>query len=109
MCRIKARIGERCAGDAHWFFFQITPHHLSDSTNWRDSQASIDEKFTRRFYALLADWLSSALIIVDNVPMPHTHFGVPVYFVVSRVEAAPTCTGTTVLNMDTEARFSREC
>jgi aspartyl-tRNA(Asn)/glutamyl-tRNA(Gln) amidotransferase subunit A len=26
--------------------------------------------------------------IVDNVPMPHTRFGVPTYFVISRVEAA---------------------
>lgn len=26
--------------------------------------------------------------IVDNVPMPHTRFGIPAYFVISRVEAA---------------------
>lgn len=26
--------------------------------------------------------------IVENVQMPHTHFGIPVYFVISRVEAA---------------------
>ena len=26
--------------------------------------------------------------IVDDVPMPHTHYGIPVYFVISRVEAA---------------------
>jgi len=26
--------------------------------------------------------------IVENVPMPHTHYGVPAYFVISRVEAA---------------------
>jgi aspartyl-tRNA(Asn)/glutamyl-tRNA(Gln) amidotransferase subunit A len=27
-------------------------------------------------------------IIVEDVPMPHTRFGIPVYFVISRVEAA---------------------
>ena len=26
--------------------------------------------------------------IVEDVPMPHTHFGIPAYFVISRVEAA---------------------
>jgi aspartyl-tRNA(Asn)/glutamyl-tRNA(Gln) amidotransferase subunit A len=26
--------------------------------------------------------------IVDGVPMPHTHYGIPTYFVISRVEAA---------------------
>jgi aspartyl-tRNA(Asn)/glutamyl-tRNA(Gln) amidotransferase subunit A len=26
--------------------------------------------------------------IVDEVPMPHTHYGIPAYFVISRVEAA---------------------
>ncbi|RPI85533.1 MAG: Asp-tRNA(Asn)/Glu-tRNA(Gln) amidotransferase subunit GatA [Chloroflexi bacterium] len=26
--------------------------------------------------------------IIENVPMPHTHYGIPAYFVISRVEAA---------------------
>jgi aspartyl-tRNA(Asn)/glutamyl-tRNA(Gln) amidotransferase subunit A len=26
--------------------------------------------------------------IIEEVPMPHTHYGIPVYFVISRVEAA---------------------
>ncbi len=36
-----------------------------------------------------ANQLSSAgARIVENVPMPHTHTGIPAYFVISRVEAA---------------------
>jgi aspartyl-tRNA(Asn)/glutamyl-tRNA(Gln) amidotransferase subunit A len=36
-----------------------------------------------------ADLLANAgAEIVDDVPMPNTHYGIPVYFVISRVEAA---------------------
>jgi aspartyl-tRNA(Asn)/glutamyl-tRNA(Gln) amidotransferase subunit A len=36
-----------------------------------------------------ADLLSDAgAEIIDNIPMPHTHYGIPAYFVISRVEAA---------------------
>jgi aspartyl-tRNA(Asn)/glutamyl-tRNA(Gln) amidotransferase subunit A len=36
-----------------------------------------------------ADILSDAgAEIIESVPMPHTHLGIPVYFVISRVEAA---------------------
>ena len=42
--------------------------------------------------------------IVENVPMPNTRYGIPAYFVVARVEAAPTCTAMTGSNTGTAPR-----
>jgi aspartyl-tRNA(Asn)/glutamyl-tRNA(Gln) amidotransferase subunit A len=50
-------------------------------------QPIIKEIADRVYHA--ADVLSKAgAEIIENVPMPNTHFGIPAYFVISRVEAA---------------------
>jgi len=43
------------------------------------------EAATRRAAEILAE---QGAVIVDDVPMPNTQYGIPVYFVISRVEAA---------------------
>jgi len=43
------------------------------------------EAATREAAKVLAD---QGAVIVDDVPMPNTQYGIPVYFVISRVEAA---------------------
>ena len=43
------------------------------------------DRLTRQAAQTLADLGAE---IIEDVPMPHTHLGIPVYFVISRVEAA---------------------
>lgn len=66
-------------------YFQITyPDPVSGELNQEPITAEIHNAVLHvagRLAELGAD-------IVDNVPMPHTRYGIPVYFVISRVEAA---------------------
>lgn len=66
-------------------YFRIT---FPDSKTGEIQQASIDEEIHQAVLRAAGRLAELGADIVDNVPMPHTHFGVPVYFVVSRVEAA---------------------
>jgi aspartyl-tRNA(Asn)/glutamyl-tRNA(Gln) amidotransferase subunit A len=66
-------------------YFRITyPDPISGELHQEQITAEIQNAVLRvagRLAELGAD-------IVDDVPMPHTRYGIPVYFVISRVEAA---------------------
>ena len=51
-------------------------------------QTPISEEIWSAVYSAAGRFAELGADIVENVPMPHTRYGVPVYFVVSRVEAA---------------------
>ena len=66
-------------------YFKIT--YFNHETGEMDIQPVPDE--IRRSVEETADILSGmGARIVENVPMPHTKFGIPAYFVIARVEAA---------------------
>jgi aspartyl-tRNA(Asn)/glutamyl-tRNA(Gln) amidotransferase subunit A len=66
-------------------FFQIT--FFNPETGELEVQPLPDE--IKAVVEQTADRLSEmGARIVENVPMPHTKYGIPVYFVISRVEAA---------------------
>lgn len=59
-----------------------------DSETGELCEKEIDSEIRDAVYRT-ADLLADAgAEIIDNVPMPNTHYGIPVYFVISRVEAA---------------------
>lgn len=51
-------------------------------------EQSLDEKIKQSVYLAAEKLAEMGAEIVENVPMPHTRFGIPAYFVISRVEAA---------------------
>jgi aspartyl-tRNA(Asn)/glutamyl-tRNA(Gln) amidotransferase subunit A len=66
-------------------YFQLKyPDPVSGELRHQPIAADV-ESAVRRAVDLLAN---AGAEIVDDVPMPNTHYGIPVYFVISRVEAA---------------------
>lgn len=49
---------------------------------------SIDPEIEAAVYRAAESLAQAGAEIVEDVPMPHTHLGIPAYFVISRVEAA---------------------
>jgi aspartyl-tRNA(Asn)/glutamyl-tRNA(Gln) amidotransferase subunit A len=51
-------------------------------------EQSIDSDIAAAVYRAAESLARAGAEIVEDVPMPHTHLGIPAYFVISRVEAA---------------------
>ncbi len=66
-------------------YFRIT---YFDPVSGEFGQESIPEEIESAVLSAAGYLAQMGADIVDGVPMPHTKYGVPVYFVVSRVEAA---------------------
>ena len=66
-------------------YFRIT---YIDPLNAEFVQQSISEEIETAVLSAAGYLAQMGADIVEDVPMPHTKFGIPVYFVVSRVEAA---------------------
>jgi aspartyl-tRNA(Asn)/glutamyl-tRNA(Gln) amidotransferase subunit A len=66
-------------------YFRITYFDQSTGELHQEPIVPEIEQAVLRFAGRLAEMGAD---IVEGVPMPHTRFGVPVYFVISRVEAA---------------------
>ncbi|MCE1254477.1 MAG: aspartyl/glutamyl-tRNA amidotransferase subunit A, partial [Anaerolineae bacterium] len=65
-------------------YFRIV-YPTADGSYAEKTVPALFEQTTRQAAELLA---SMGAEIVENVPMPNTRYGIPVYFVISRVEAA---------------------
>ncbi len=59
-----------------------------DSKTGQVIEAEIDAEIKRAVLAAAQALAEAGAEIVEDVPMPNTHYGIPAYFVVSRVEAA---------------------
>jgi aspartyl-tRNA(Asn)/glutamyl-tRNA(Gln) amidotransferase subunit A len=66
-------------------YFNIT---YPDLESGDIAQTPISEEIWSAVYSAAGRFAELGADIVEDVPMPHTRYGVPVYFVVSRVEAA---------------------
>jgi aspartyl-tRNA(Asn)/glutamyl-tRNA(Gln) amidotransferase subunit A len=66
-------------------FFRIT---YPDPETGELRQEAIDPEIEAAVMRAAGRLAELGADIVDNVPMPHTRFGIPAYFVISRVEAA---------------------
>ncbi|MGA9190997.1 MAG: amidase family protein [Anaerolineales bacterium] len=51
-------------------------------------EQSIDPQIETAVYRAAESLAKAGAEVVEDVPMPHTHLGIPAYFVISRVEAA---------------------
>ena len=85
-----AEPGSGGQGPAHWPVAGIFPDHLPGCTHGRRSlpaaAGTARNEATVRHAAEVLAGLGAE--IVEDVPMPNTRYGIPVYFVISRVEAA---------------------
>jgi aspartyl-tRNA(Asn)/glutamyl-tRNA(Gln) amidotransferase subunit A len=59
-----------------------------DPTTGELREQSIDPEIAAAVHRAAEMLAKAGAEIVDDVPMPNTHFGIPAYFVISRVEAA---------------------
>lgn len=66
-------------------YFRIT---FPDPQSGKMQEASIDPEIEAAVLRAAGRLAELGADIVENVPMPHNRFGIPAYFVVSRVEAA---------------------
>jgi aspartyl-tRNA(Asn)/glutamyl-tRNA(Gln) amidotransferase subunit A len=66
-------------------YFRIT---YTDLTTGELHQEAITPTIQTAIYRVAGRLAELGADIVEDVPMPHTHYGIPAYFVISRVEAA---------------------
>jgi aspartyl-tRNA(Asn)/glutamyl-tRNA(Gln) amidotransferase subunit A len=66
-------------------YFRIT---YPDPTTGELIEQSLPDEIAGPVYRAAELLKSMGAEIVDNVPMPHTRYGIPAYFVIARVEAA---------------------
>jgi aspartyl-tRNA(Asn)/glutamyl-tRNA(Gln) amidotransferase subunit A len=66
-------------------YFRIT---FPDPETGEIRQAPIGQEIEQAVLRAAGRLAEQGADIVENVPMPHTRFGIPAYFVISRVEAA---------------------
>jgi aspartyl-tRNA(Asn)/glutamyl-tRNA(Gln) amidotransferase subunit A len=66
-------------------YFNIT---YIDPDSGELAQQPISPEIHQATVEAAAQLAAQGVEIVENVPMPHTRYGIPVYFVISRVEAA---------------------
>ena len=62
--------------------------NFPDSNTGEMREQSIDTEIATALSRALDHLANAGAEIIENVPMPNTRFGVPAYFVISRVEAA---------------------
>ena len=77
--------GLRIGLSPDYFRISIPDQNSSGGQYLRQSIPADIDRLTRQAAQKLA---SMGAEIIEDVPMPHTHLGIPVYFVISRVEAA---------------------
>ena len=66
-------------------YFKIT---YLDAESGEIHQEDVPEIMKNAVYKAAGRLAEMGADIVEDVPMPHTHYGIPAYFVISRVEAA---------------------
>ena len=66
-------------------YFQIT---FPDAESGEYLQKPVPEEIQKAVYDAMEIYRSLGAEIIEDVPMPNTRFGIPAYFVISRVEAA---------------------
>ncbi|MFZ5809196.1 MAG: amidase [Chloroflexota bacterium] len=66
-------------------YFRIT---YVDAASGDIQQEPVPEYIKDAVYRAAGRLAEMGADIIEDVPMPHTHYGIPVYFVISRVEAA---------------------
>jgi aspartyl-tRNA(Asn)/glutamyl-tRNA(Gln) amidotransferase subunit A len=66
-------------------YFQIT---YIDPQTGDLAQQPIDAQIRQATLAAAEKLAAQGVEIIEDIPMPHTRYGIPVYFVISRVEAA---------------------
>jgi aspartyl-tRNA(Asn)/glutamyl-tRNA(Gln) amidotransferase subunit A len=70
----------------------LSPDYLRlrfpDSTDGRIREQSIDSEISQALMHVADALANAGAEIITDVPMPNTRYGIPVYFVISRVEAA---------------------
>lgn len=66
-------------------YFRIT---YLDAESGELQQEAVPEEIKNAVYRVAGRLAEMGADIVEDIPMPHTHYGIPAYFVISRVEAA---------------------